>query len=61
MKATVKVAVFGAAVIFVAGIGLASENRSQLLLSDAEIEQIISHGPWPPDQRIDESNRVSGN
>ncbi len=29
--------------------------------SDAEIQGILSHGPWPPPWRPDPSNRVSGN
>ncbi len=37
------------------------DSRSQLLLSDDEIAAIVRHGPWPPAQRTDASNRVSGN
>ncbi|MEX0283349.1 MAG: cytochrome-c peroxidase [Paracoccaceae bacterium] len=29
-------------------------------MTDAEIEKILSHGPWPPDATHDPSNRVSG-
>lgn len=29
--------------------------------SDAELRQILSHGPWPPQVTADSSNRVSGN
>lgn len=32
-----------------------------LILSQDEIEAAIRHGPWPPEQKRDPSNRVSGN
>lgn len=32
-----------------------------LLLNETEIEAAISHGPWPPPQRRDPSNKMSGN
>jgi len=38
----------------------ASEDRSGVLLNDNEITKIVGHGPWPPIQQIDLSNRVSG-
>ncbi len=49
--------------IVVSGVlsGLASETQSRLLLNDEEIAKIIRHGPWPPEEQIDASNRVSGN
>jgi cytochrome c peroxidase len=28
--------------------------------SEAEVRRILAHGPWPPPQRTDPSNRVSG-
>lgn len=31
-----------------------------LPFSEAEVAQILSHGPWPPEQQRDPSNRVSG-
>ncbi|MEM7189005.1 MAG: cytochrome c peroxidase [Pseudomonadota bacterium] len=36
------------------------DSADRLLLSDVEVEKIISHGPWPPAQRNDPSNGVSG-
>jgi len=41
-------------------VGHASDGQGKLLLSDTEIAGIIRHGPWPPKQRTDASNRVSG-
>ncbi|MEX0343623.1 MAG: cytochrome-c peroxidase [Rhizobiaceae bacterium] len=38
----------------------AAEIRAELRLSDDEIAKIIRHGPWPPVQKTDPSNRVSG-
>ena len=35
-----------------------SENLDKLLLSDEEITRVIRHGPWPPEQQTDPSNRV---
>ena len=33
----------------------------QVILSDAEIEQVLSHGPWPQELQTDPSNKASGN
>ncbi len=38
-----------------------SQDRNGLLLSDDEIAAIVRHGPWPPEQQTDPSNRASGN
>jgi len=38
---------------------LASDN-ALLPFSEAEVAQILTHGPWPPEQQRDPSNRVSG-
>ena len=35
-------------------------GASGVILTEGEIEQMFSHGPWPPPQRRDASNRVSG-
>lgn len=40
--------------------GLTTPAPSQVLLSEAEIVQTLRHGPWPPAQMSDPSNRVSG-
>ena len=37
------------------------ESDGKLILNGAEIEKIISHGPWPPKLHTDASNRMSGN
>jgi cytochrome c peroxidase len=44
-------------------IGAASFARAEqpkLLLSESEINQLVSHGPWPQPASRDPSNRVSG-
>ena len=38
---------------------LASDN-ALLPFSETEVAQILTHGPWPPEQQRDPSNRVSG-
>lgn len=40
---------------------LATNAQSDLLLTDAEVAQTLSFGPWPPSFEADPSNRVSGN
>jgi cytochrome c peroxidase len=35
-------------------------QAQDLLLSDTEVEAVLSHGPWPPAPFLDPSNRVSG-
>lgn len=41
-------------------IGLSVAN-AEVLLTEDEIAQTLSHGPWPPDFGVDPSNKVSGN
>lgn len=41
-------------------IGLSVAN-AEVLLTEDEIAQTLSHGPWPRDFGIDPSNKVSGN
>lgn len=36
-------------------------SSAQVLLTDDEIAQVLSYGPWPPTPSDDPSNRVSGN
>ena len=49
---------FGCALwVFASGSGA----KAELLLTPDEIEQVLSHGPWPPEYALDPSNRVSGN
>lgn len=58
--ASVSAAVFFAATMLATKVQT-SESRDRLMLSDDEIAKIIRHGPWPPKQQIDASNRVSSN
>ena len=44
-----------------AGSEDAKSYRDKVLLSDAEIAQLLLHGPWPQDLPLDPSNRLSGN
>ncbi len=41
-------------------LAMAGAVQAEVLLSDAEISQTLSFGPWPPQVRPDASNRVSG-
>ena len=41
--------------------GPVSGKDDELVLNDNEITKVLSHGPWPPQQKRDASNRVSGN
>ena len=41
-------------------LGVAAAPDNLYPFSDAEIQQIVSHGPWPPPAAKDPSNRVSG-
>lgn len=41
-------------------IGLSVAN-AEVLLTEGEIAQTLSHGPWPPEFDVDPSNKVSGN
>jgi cytochrome c peroxidase len=43
-----------------AGLALASTAHAQVLLSQDEIQQTLSFGPWPPRSQTDPSNKVSG-
>ncbi len=43
------------------GTLFSAKLQAQVLLSDDEIAQTLSHGPWPPVFEPDPSNRVSGN
>jgi cytochrome c peroxidase len=43
-----------------AAFGATAASEPLLPFSDAEIERIVSHGPWPPPVAKDPSNRVSG-
>src|SRR6185436_5293999 len=43
-----------------AAFGVAAAPDVLYLFSDAEIQQIVAHGPWPPPAAKDPSNRVSG-
>jgi cytochrome c peroxidase len=36
-------------------------GRADITFSEAEIKQILSHGPWPMPRMTDPTNRVSGN
>lgn len=47
---------FVAAMLFLAGAA-----QADVLLSQDEIAQTLSFGPWPPPAQTDPSNRVSGN
>jgi cytochrome c peroxidase len=38
-----------------------AQNAPAPAFSESEIRSILAHGPWPPAQRHDPSNRVSGN
>ena len=53
------------AILLVCCFGAAADQkpdiRDDILLTDAEIANIIQHGPWPPAPKTDRSNRVSGN
>jgi cytochrome c peroxidase len=44
----------------IAAAPLLAADDALLPFSDAEVAQILSHGPWPPEQSRDPSNRVSG-
>ncbi len=44
-----------------AGAGNKLDTSNKLVLTPAEIEKIIKHGPWPPTRKPDPSNRFSGN
>ncbi|MEP5731022.1 MAG: cytochrome c peroxidase [Sulfitobacter sp.] len=35
--------------------------EAEVILSEAEVAQVLRHGPWPLDTQSDASNRVSGN
>ena len=35
-------------------------SREMVVFTETEIKTVLSHGPWPPAQRKDPSNRVSG-
>lgn len=48
------------AAVAVGLFGGSSTDASTLLLSDAEVAEIVKHGPWPEPSKIDPSNRVSG-
>ena len=37
-----------------------SSDQLGVLLTENEIEKVLRHGPWPTEQKIDFSNRVSG-
>ena len=37
-----------------------SPATAELLLTPDEIRKVLRHGPWPPEQKPDPSNRVSG-
>lgn len=41
-------------------VGMAPQAWSEVLLTPAEINQTLRHGPWPPAPLPDPSNRVSG-
>jgi cytochrome c peroxidase len=43
-----------------AAIVVATAAMSQMRLSPAEVERVLSFGPWPPPATIDPGNRVSG-
>ncbi len=45
--------------VSVALVVLASAANAEVLLSEDEIEQTLSFGPWPPSLQPDPSNRVS--
>jgi len=44
----------------IAAAPLLAADDVLLPFSEAEVAQILSHGPWPPEQQRDPSNRVSG-
>jgi cytochrome c peroxidase len=44
-----------------AALAAMAEPAVVVSFSEAEIRRIVAHGPWPPAQRADPSNRVSGN
>ncbi|MGR3621061.1 cytochrome-c peroxidase [Pseudophaeobacter sp.] len=46
--------------VLVAMVVQVSAVHSEVLLSEAEISQTLSFGPWPPSLETDPSNRVSG-
>lgn len=48
-------------VLFGAQLAVSSALTQTLLLDETEIEAALSHGPWPPVQQTDPSNKVSGN
>jgi len=37
------------------------DSSKQVLLSEQALSQILAQGPWPPQNKIDPSNRLSGN
>ncbi len=58
------ISTFAALFVLMSAFGQAATvetKPTELILNDQEIAQIIRHGPWPPVQSSDPSNRVSGN
>lgn len=49
------------AMVLVLAAAFGTGAQAQIVLSDAEIAQALSHGPWPPAFAPDRSNKVSGN
>lgn len=47
--------------LFSVQLAVSSALTQTVLLDETEIEAALSHGPWPPAQQTDPSNRVSGN